>query len=90
MGVDTYGGPVARGSGACTSGRGAPRVRVSMLFVRCAVFSLCVVCVQIKATPGVVRCMGHGSCVNLDPGLLSHSFRAVRHSIFIHFLFQHH
>ena len=39
MGAETYGGPVARGSGACTSGRGAPRV--SVLFVTCAVF-LCV------------------------------------------------
>ena len=42
MGAETYGGPATRGSGACTSGRGAPRVRVSMLFVRCAVW--CVVC----------------------------------------------
>ena len=42
-------------------------------------------CVQIKATPGVVRCMGRGSCVNLNPGLLSHSFRAVHHNMYEHY-----
>ena len=48
-------------------GRLGPRVRVSMLFVRCALF-LCVFVCANKDNSGVVRCMGHGSCVKLKPG----------------------
>ena len=44
MGADTYGGSCRKGFWGGTSGRGAPRVRVSMLFVRCAVFLCVFVC----------------------------------------------
>ena len=71
-------GSCRKGFWGGTSGRGAPRVNVVCQV--CRVFSVCL-CVQIKTTPGVVRCMGHGSCVNLNPGLLSHSFRTVRHNM---------
>ena len=94
--MDTYGGEHLWGRtpmGVLPQGAlgGAPQVGVHRDWeCQCCLsgvpcFSVCL-CVQIKTTPGVMRCMGHGSCVNLKPGLLSHSFRTIRHNTVILYL----